>query len=428
MVSRMSEEGLESLDKNESKMDEGLEVCQNSSIDDFMRGLDIFKVVHTERGTVEFIINDHRHGVPKGTVELEKKHASEYKKKMEVDMKKEFEEKLEEASRRHAKKMEAKEKEWNAEIKKAVEAKEIELRAKLKEANARCEKETKAKSQAMAGEKKAKDALTKSRAGSEERKAQLVVAKEQYKNEKEKREKAVNLHKGMKLELAKALKECDENRVIQERIDANRESEVGRLTESLETVKRDAAEAEFRHAKVHKERDENRVIQERIDANRESEIVRLTESLEKVERDVAEAEIRHASMNAALVQVVTPLRDDRRKASKMETIEQPEEQNSAVADAKCADGETETEDQRVVADDEAEVVDLQIREGRNESQILKDKAVSDDGFDPVLASSKAVYEWRKKSDEDDEKQRKKMDKMRSDFQNKIMKQCGYIND
>ena len=45
----------------------------------------------------------------------------------------------------------------------------------------------------------------------------------------------------------------------------------------------------------------------------------------------------------------------------METIEQPEEQNSAVADAKCADGETETEeDQRVVADDEAEVVDTQI--------------------------------------------------------------------
>ena len=130
--------------------------------------------------------------------------------------------------------------------------------------------------------------------------------------------------------------------------------------------------------KALKECDENRVIQERIDANRESEIVRLTESLEKAERDAAEAEIRHASMNAALVQVVTPLRDDRRKASKvsslrddrgkaskMETIEQPEEQNSAVADAKCADGETETEeDQRVVADDEAEVVD---------SQILKDK-------------------------------------------------------
>ena len=143
------------------------------------------------------------------------------------------------------------------------------------------------------------------------------------------------------------------------------------------------------------------------------------------------------------MQVVTPLRDDRRKASKvsslrddrgkaskMETIEQPEEQNSAVADAKCADRETETEeDKRVVADDEAEVVDLQIREGRNESQILKDKAVSDDGFDPVLASSKAVYEeWRKKSDEDAEKERKKMDKMRSDFLNTIMKQYGYIND
>ena len=82
------------MDKNESKMDERLEVCQNSSIDDFMRGLEIYKVVHTERGAVEFIINDHRHGVPKGAVELGKKHASEYKKKMEVDMKKEFEEKL----------------------------------------------------------------------------------------------------------------------------------------------------------------------------------------------------------------------------------------------------------------------------------------------------------------------------------------------
>ena len=82
--------------------------------------------------------------------------------------------------------------------------------------------------------------------------------------------------------------------------------------------------------------------------------------------------------SALLLSSVTPLRDDRRKASKvsslrddrgkaskMETIEQPEEQNSAVADAKCADGETETEeDQRVVADDEAEVAD---------SQILKDE-------------------------------------------------------
>ena len=325
VVSRMSEEGLESLDENESKMDGRHEVGQNSSVDDLMRGLEVYKVVHTQKGTVEFIINDHRYGVPKGTAERERKHASEYN-----DMKK----KLEETSRRHAKEMEAKEMEWKAEIKKAVEAKEIEWRAELKEASARfekeikgklqaIEKESKGKLQAMAGEKKAKDALTKARAGSEERKAQLVVAKEQHKKEKEKREKAENLHKSIKLELVKALKECDENRVIQER----------------------------------------------IDANRESEIVRLTESLEKVERDAAEAEIRHASMDAALVQVVTPLRDDRRKASKvsslrddrgkaskMETIEQPEEQNSAVADAKCSDGETETEeDQRVVADDEAEV-------------------------------------------------------------------------
>ena len=281
MVSRMSEEGLESLDKNESKMDERLEVGQNSSVDDLMRRLEVYKVVHTQRGTVEFIINDHRHGVPKGTAELRKKHASEYKKKMEDDMKK----KLEEASRRHAKKMEAKEKEWKAEIKKAVEAKEIEWRAELKEASARfekeikgklqaIEKEIKGKLQAMAGEKKAKDALTKARAGSEERKAQLLVAKEQHKKEKEKREKAENLHKSIKFELVKALKE----------------------------------------------RNENRAIQERIDANRESEIVRFTETLEMVERDAAEAEIRHASMDTALVQVVAPLRDDRRKASKVTSL------------------------------------------------------------------------------------------------------------
>jgi hypothetical protein len=136
VVSRMSEEGLESLDENESKMDGRHEVGQNGSADDLMRGLEVYKVVHTPRGTVEFIINDHRHGVPKGTAEREKKHASEYKKKMEDDMKK----KLEEASRRHAKEMEAKEMEWKAEIKKAVEAKEIEWRAELKEASARFEK------------------------------------------------------------------------------------------------------------------------------------------------------------------------------------------------------------------------------------------------------------------------------------------------
>merc|ERR1719149_488364 len=86
-----------------------------------MRGLQIYKVVHTGKGRVEFIINDHRHDVPKGTVELE------------------------EASRRHAKKMEAKEKEWNAEIKKAVEAKEIELRAKLEEASRQHAKKMEAK-------------------------------------------------------------------------------------------------------------------------------------------------------------------------------------------------------------------------------------------------------------------------------------------
>ena len=83
VVSRMCEEDLESLDENESKMDERPEGCQNSSIDDFTRGLDIFKVVHhSGRGTVEFIINDGRNGVSKSTVEPGKKHASEYKWKL----------------------------------------------------------------------------------------------------------------------------------------------------------------------------------------------------------------------------------------------------------------------------------------------------------------------------------------------------------
>ena len=41
MVSRMSEEGLKSLAENESKMDAAAKCCQNSSIDDFMRGLEI---------------------------------------------------------------------------------------------------------------------------------------------------------------------------------------------------------------------------------------------------------------------------------------------------------------------------------------------------------------------------------------------------
>jgi hypothetical protein len=41
VVSRMSEEGLESLDENESKMDGRHEVGQNSSVDDLMRGLEV---------------------------------------------------------------------------------------------------------------------------------------------------------------------------------------------------------------------------------------------------------------------------------------------------------------------------------------------------------------------------------------------------
>ena len=87
----------------------------------------------------------------------------------------------------------------------------------------------------------------------------------------------------------------------------------------------------------------------------------MTDGVHTVSNDEGEQQVGKGKC----VQVVASLGDDRGKASKMETNEQPEEQNSAVADAKCADGEAETEeDQRVVADDEAEVVD---------SQILKDK-------------------------------------------------------
>ena len=138
MVSRMSEEGVESLDENESKMDERHEVCQNSSIDDFMRGLEIYKVVHTERGTVEFIINDHRHGVPK---ELGKKHASEYKKKMEEEakikedalkkVKKEAEEKI---KHEHQARLEAIEKAKKKAAEKTKELKRAEAEAKKKAA------------------------------------------------------------------------------------------------------------------------------------------------------------------------------------------------------------------------------------------------------------------------------------------------------
>ena len=94
----------------------------------------------------------------------------------------------------------------------------------------------------------------------------------------------------------------------------------------------------------------------------------VTDGVHAVSNDEGEQQVGKGEC----LQVVASLRDGRGKASKMETNEQPEEQNSAVADAKCADGETETEeDQRIVADDEAEVADL---------QILKDKAASDEDF------------------------------------------------
>ena len=76
--------------------------------------------------------------------------------------------------------------------------------------------------------------------------------------------------------------------------------------------------------------------------------------------------------SAALIRSILSLRDDRGKASKMETNEKPERQNSAVADAKA------------------------------EVQIAMNKAASDDSSDgpqEYWASHKTLEgEWRKKND------------------------------
>ena len=176
------------------------------------------------------------------------------------------------------------------------------------------------------------------------------MAKEQHKKEKEKREKAESLHKSIKQALAKALKEHDEHRVIQEGIVENQEGEIARLTKVMEDI---AMEEEIRR----------RIVVESVMTQTDTGSgADVTDGVHAVSNDEGEQQVGKGEC----VQVVASLGDDRGKASKMETNEQPEEQNSAVADAKCADGETETEeDQRVVADDEAEVAD---------SQIMKDAA------------------------------------------------------
>ena len=72
------------------------------------------------------------------------------------------------------------------------------------------------------------------------------MAKEQLKNEKAKREKSEKLYKITKHDLVMALKERDENRVIQECVAENREGDISRLTELIEKGKREALEAEIK--------------------------------------------------------------------------------------------------------------------------------------------------------------------------------------
>ena len=197
---------------------------------------------------------------------------------------------------------------------------------------------------------RAMDALTKAREDAEELRTQLGAAKNQLKNEKAKRENVDKVYKNTKQALAKALKEHDEHRVIQEGIVENQEGEIARLTKVMENI---AMEEEIRR----------RIVVESVMTQTDTGSgANVTDGVHAVSNGEGEQQVGKGEC----VQVVASLGDGRGKASKMETNERPKEQNSAVADAKCADGETETEeDQRVVADDEAEVAD---------SQIMKDAA------------------------------------------------------
>ena len=87
------------------------------------------------------------------------------------------------------------------------------------------------------------DALTKAREDAEELRTQLGAAKDQLKNEKAKRENVDKVYKNTKQALAKALKEHDEHRVIQEGIVKNQEGEIARLTKVMEDI---AMEEEIR--------------------------------------------------------------------------------------------------------------------------------------------------------------------------------------
>ena len=357
MVSRMGEAGLKSLAENEGKTVDAAQSCQNNSVPvaehvrEAAGGRGVYKVVHSLlKETVEFIIDDGRNDDT-----MDKKMIDELEEaRLQIEDSKRHAKKVEsqqiEDSRRHAtemKKIEAQQIEDSRRHATEMKAKENQRRAEIKKLNAMFEKEKKEKLQAVADLKQLKqqalrdqsaravaateservekskaaratDALTKAREGSEELRTQLGVSKDQLKNEKTKREKVDKLYKSTKQDLAKALKEHDEHRVIQEDIAENQKGEIARLTKVMEGI---AMEEEIRRSIVV----ESVMTQTDIGSGAD-----VTDGIHAVSNDEGEQQVGKGEC----VQVVASLRNDRGKASKMETNEKPEEQNSAVADAK----------------------------------------------------------------------------------------------
>ena len=89
-------------------------------------------------------------------------------------------------------------------------------------------------------------------------------------------------------------------------------------------VERDAAEAEIRHTsmntKVMEEENRRSNEVESVMTQTDTSGAEVTDGVNAVPKGEEEQHVG----KGALVQVVTPLRDDRRKASKVETNEKPE--------------------------------------------------------------------------------------------------------
>ena len=199
---------------------------------------------------VEFIIDDCRN-----VDTVEKKMIAELEEaRLQIEDAKRNAKKMEaqriEDSRRHAKEMEAKENQKRAEIKKLNAWVEKEKKDKLhalakvnqlkqqalRDQSARAVAATESERVEKSKAKRAMDALTKAREDAEELRTQLGAAKNQLKNEKAKRENVDKVYKNTKQALAKALKEHDEHRVIQEGIVDNQEGEIARLTKVMEDI------------------------------------------------------------------------------------------------------------------------------------------------------------------------------------------------